>query len=43
MFKMIGIRRGRKSHNELSPFDAFTDRRVLIAGRSEKRLNLSGQ
>lgn len=42
-FEMTGLRMGRKSHNEVSHVDALTDRRLLIAGRSEKRLHLSGQ
>jgi len=40
---MAGLRRGRKIHNEVSHLDTLNDRRLLIAGWSEKRLLLPGQ
>ena len=40
LFGGVGLRRGRKNQNELSPGDALDFWRVLIADRREKRLLL---
>jgi len=40
LFGGVGLRRGRKSQNEISPGDALDFWRVLIADKTEKRLLL---